>query len=231
MALMKMLENHGRIDFETIPPATGPVSDARLSTSLLFSENRGQMFGILLCTAPDIYSAPAVLKAFSGQYNGLWEVPGWAPPLIDPGTFENAVLKADPAIKELTAKISNLPTKSAERALLIDRRRELSRRHMHEIHEMYTIRNFAGESTDLFSLFKDRGGIPAGTGDCCAPKLLNHAIERGLKPLSLAEFYWGRDNRSGTRKHRRFYPPCNEKCRPLLEFMLVGTEFSGAGNA
>jgi tRNA pseudouridine32 synthase/23S rRNA pseudouridine746 synthase len=34
-------------------------------------------------------------------------------------------------------------------------------------------------------------GFPAGTGDCCAPKLLHEAALRGLKPVGLAEFWFG----------------------------------------
>jgi hypothetical protein len=89
---------------------------------------------------------------------------------------------------------------------------------------MYTIRNFKGGKTDLFSLFINKTGIPAGTGDCCAPKLLNQAILQGLKPLSMAEFFWGAENRSGTKQHRRFYPPCGDKCVPILGYMLQGLE-------
>jgi tRNA pseudouridine32 synthase/23S rRNA pseudouridine746 synthase len=61
-----------------------------------------------------------------------------------------------------------------------------------------------------------------GVGECCAPKLLNYAALNGLKPLGLSEFYWGKENKSGTRKHGEFYPACAEKCQPILGFMLCG---------
>ena len=226
LQLMEVLDKEKRLDFASSPaPADGGRPDPRLSTAPLFGEARGQMFGVLVCgERKNSNGNSVILKAFSGQYNGIWEVPGWVPPLLDPAVFREAVRKADPAIKKLTAEIG---AGTDNRAQLVEERRQLSQRHMREIHEMYTIRNFAGEYTDLFSLFAGRPGIPAGTGDCCAPKLLDRAIELGLQPVSLAEFYWGRENRSGTRKHRSFYPPCEEKCSLLLNFMLRGTEFAG----
>ncbi|MDC7126102.1 MAG: hypothetical protein PQJ46_11085 [Spirochaetales bacterium] len=180
------------------------------------------MFGILVCENP-ITKAPVILKAFSGQFNGLWNAPGWAPPLINVDNFKKAVEKVDPELKELTAKIKKNPDNS-QKNKLIEYRRTISQAHMREIHEMYNIRNFNKETTNLFNLFHHKKGIPAGTGDCCAPKLLNQAIILGLKPLSLAEFFWGRENRSGTKQHKIFYPPCEEKCRPILGFMLCGAD-------
>jgi tRNA pseudouridine32 synthase/23S rRNA pseudouridine746 synthase len=34
-------------------------------------------------------------------------------------------------------------------------------------------------------------GFPAGCGDCCAPKLLHAAAERGWQPVAMVEFFWG----------------------------------------
>jgi len=68
------------------------------------------------------------------------------------------------------------------------------------------------------------GNIPTGAGECCAPKLLNYAALNGLKPVGLSEFYWGKENKSGTRQHKQFYPACVEKCQPILGFMLCGAE-------
>jgi len=65
---------------------------------------------------------------------------------------------------------------------------------------------------------------PAAAGDCAAPKLLQHAFKNGLKPLALAEFWWGQSPRSEIRKHGFFYPPCKGKCQPILGHMLKGIE-------
>ena len=231
--LMSMLKEKNSLDLESEHP------DPLYSTAPLFSENRGQMFGILVCRNKGSEN-PLILKAFSGQYNGIWTIPGWVPPVLSPEAFYNAVRNADPPIKQLTAEIDLLKQKgTAENKPLledlIEKRSLRSQAHMREIHSMYVIRNFKGEQTDLFSIFDKNGkgsySIPAGTGDCCAPKLLNEAIIKDLVPISLAEFFWGRENRSGSKQHGRFYPPCSDKCVPLLGFMLQGTEFSGNHHA
>ncbi|MBI9108358.1 MAG: hypothetical protein JEZ04_16550 [Spirochaetales bacterium] len=219
LKLMDRLKLCGSLDFEH----PGSETDQRLSTLPLFGEGRGQMFGILVCAPPIPGGQEIILKAFSGQFNGIWEIPGWAPPLLDPAIFDAAVKLADPAIKALSTEI-DARSPGIERRTLIEKRRILSQLHMREIHDMYTIRNFKDETTSLFALFSGRIGIPAGTGDCCAPKLLNYASLHGLKPLSLAEFFWGRENRSATKQHRGFYAPCNDKCAPILGYMLCGAD-------
>jgi hypothetical protein len=95
---------------------------------------------------------------------------------------------------------------------------------MQDIHRLYTLTNFRGELRPLTEAFTASGGIPTGTGDCCAPKLLNQAIQKCLLPLGMAEFYWGRENSSQTRHHGRFYPSCDTKCTPILGFMLCGLD-------
>ncbi len=63
---------------------------------------------------------------------------------------------------------------------------------------------------------------PAGTGDCCAPKLLQYAFLNQLKPIAMAEFWWGASPKKEIRHHAYFYPACNSKCKPILGHMLSG---------
>ena len=65
---------------------------------------------------------------------------------------------------------------------------------------------------------------PAGSGECCAPKLLQYAFAHGLKPLCMAEFWMGRSPRMEVRHHGQYYPACRGKCKPILEWMLKGME-------
>lgn len=65
---------------------------------------------------------------------------------------------------------------------------------------------------------------PAGAGECATPKLLQFAFKHQLKPLAMAEFWWGASPKSEVRKHKHFYPACNGKCRPILKHMLQGIE-------
>ena len=71
------------------------------------------------------------------------------------------------------------------------------------------------------SLFNGKAP-PGGTGDCAAPKLFQYAFQNNLKPLALAEFWWGGSPENGIRHHGEFYPPCRGKCQPILPFMLKG---------
>ena len=63
---------------------------------------------------------------------------------------------------------------------------------------------------------------PAGAGDCVAPKLLQYAFLHDLKPIALAEFWWGKAPKLKLRRHGHFYPACLGKCKPILTHMLSG---------
>lgn len=217
-ALMDLLARHQRIDLDADPGEADP----RLETAGLFGEARGKMFGVMVCRAGD--GAVRVLRAFSGQYNGVWEVAGWAPPLFPVATFNRLYADAEPRIKEMGGLLQSTGENREARSDLVCRRRELSRRWMRDIHRLYTLTNFRGEQRPLTAAFAANGGIPTGTGDCCAPKLINQAVREQLLPLGMAEFYWGRENRSQTRQHGRFYPSCASKCAPILGFMLCGLD-------
>jgi len=65
---------------------------------------------------------------------------------------------------------------------------------------------------------------PGGTGDCCAPKLLQYAYQHGLRPLCMAEFWWGAATKEELRQHLNYYPSCRGKCKPILTWMLQGLE-------
>lgn len=65
---------------------------------------------------------------------------------------------------------------------------------------------------------------PAGSGECAAPKLLNYAYQNQLKPIAMAEFWWGQSPKSQVRKHKQFYPACRSKCEPILGHMLRGLD-------
>lgn len=63
---------------------------------------------------------------------------------------------------------------------------------------------------------------PAGAGECAAPKLLQYAFRAELRPLALAEFWWGSSPTTVVRHHGSFYPACRGKCEPILGHMLGG---------
>ncbi|KGK68068.1 pseudouridine synthase, partial [Vibrio vulnificus] len=55
-----------------------------------------------------------------------------------------------------------------------------------------------------------------------ATRLLQCAFTHGLKPLAMAEFWWGVSPKSEVRQHKKFYPSCHSKCHPILGHMLQG---------
>lgn len=85
----------------------------------------------------------------------------------------------------------------------------------------YVFLNAQGGQKSLPQIFEG-AYPPGGAGDCCAPKLLQTCYLRGLTPLCMAEFWVGRPPRGEIRTDGHFYPACNSKCRPILQFMLQG---------
>ncbi len=102
---------------------------------------------------------------------------------------------------------------------LKQRRKELSRELQTQMHAAYTLVNFLGKSRSIQQLMPTNS-IPTGTGDCCAPKLLHCAALHSLKPLAMAEFWWGPP--SGDKVQGEFYGACADRCQPLMGFLLSG---------
>ena len=71
---------------------------------------------------------------------------------------------------------------------------------------------------------------PSGAGECCEPKLLQYAFIHGYKPISMAMFWWGPSPKTEIRQHGNYYPACNGKCKPILEWMLEGIDVEGYGH-
>ena len=196
-------------------------ADPMLSTDYLFGKARGQMFGVMVYQRPD--GRIGTVRAFSGQYNGIWHVDGWVPPLVDEKNFQDISSGVEKEIKRI-GRCIEATHHPAERKRLMRKRKSLSQKLMKDIHGLYKLINFRGQCHSLAEAFTGPKGIPTGTGDCCGPKLLYYAAMHGLQPLGLAEFYWGKKNKSGTRQHGRFYSSCTAKCQPILGFMLCGLE-------
>ncbi|WP_315792025.1 RluA family pseudouridine synthase [Fischerella sp. JS2] len=105
---------------------------------------------------------------------------------------------------------------------LRQRRKELSRQLQAQMHAAYSLMNFFGQSRSLQQLMPE--GLPTGTGECCAPKLLHYAATHNLKPLAIAEFWWGPSSNNQDKIPGEFYGACVERCQPLMGFLLSGLE-------
>ena len=166
-------------------------------------EGEGKMLGILACD--DAEGNRVVLKAFSGQVGGQWVIPGWCEPAFSVSGYDAILEETDRQVKRL--------------ACAGEESREVSAEAMRRLFGLYRIHCIDGSVKTYNEIFGDVMP-PSGTGDCATIKLLNCAFKNHLKPISMAEFFYGGANPSGTRQPCQFYPPCEEKCRPLLKEML-----------
>lgn len=105
-------------------------------------------------------------------------------------------------------------------------RKERSAALQQELFDAYEFLNIHNEKKSLGAIFSETvfGSPPAAAGECATPKLLQYAFAHGLKPLAMAEFWWGASPKSEVRKHQQFYPACTGKCEPILKHMLAGIE-------
>jgi tRNA pseudouridine32 synthase / 23S rRNA pseudouridine746 synthase len=120
----------------------------------------------------------------------------------------------DAVLRPLQIELTTIET---EIQTLKQQRKELSRQFQADLQAHYQLRNFAGENRSIAELLPRS---PTGTGDCCAPKLLIEAARLGLRPLAMAEFWWGPNQ--GDKQAGQFYGACTDRCQPIMGFLLSG---------
>ena len=115
---------------------------------------------------------------------------------------------------------------TSEYRLLKEKRKVLSVSLQAKLFDEYHFLNANGTQRSLLSIFRETPQKlpPAAAGECAAPKLLQYAYLNKLKPISMAEFWWGAEPNSTIRKHKHYYPSCQGKCHPILSHMLLGLE-------
>lgn len=88
----------------------------------------------------------------------------------------------------------------------------------------FVLLNALGEKQTLREVFERATGRipPSGSGECCAPKLLQYAYLHRLTPVSIAEFWLGGSPKAEIRHSEQYYPACRGRCLPILSFMLRG---------
>lgn len=217
-AMMEQFRSKRRLDYEVCDEEADPG----LSFDRVLPGDRGHMFGVMECVGS--VGETVWLRAFSSLGTGIRDVNGWVPYLVETEVFNRVVLPKQLEIKRLTQVKNQLDLNDPARQRWERERKQISRGLMPVIHDLYQLSNFRGETEPLKAVFKAKGGIPGGVGDCCAPKLLNYAASHGLRPVSIAEFYWGGTNKSGRKQPGDFFVACEEKCQPILGFMLCGID-------
>lgn len=118
---------------------------------------------------------------------------------------------AETKVKQYLDEINELKTIRKNKSAALQQR----------LFDNYTFLNKDGESKSLSEIFEGNTLI-AGAGECAAPKLLQYAFLHDLKPIVMAEFWWGKAPNMEIRQHGNFYPACRGKCKPILGHMLKG---------
>ena len=180
----------------------------------------GKMFGVLVVENGD---GLAFLAAYSGLLEGRNDWAYFVPPVFD-------AQQPDGYFKTKEREISRI----SGDASLSSSTKEMSQALQLWLFYQYQFLNARGETKDLVDIWQEyysRAKLrkkfplpPGGTGDCCAPKLLQYAYQHGLKPVCMAEFWWGQPTKTELRQHLNYYPACRGKCKPILTWMLQGLD-------
>lgn len=127
--------------------------------------------------------------------------------------------------KERIAQIQTPLQKKEQHILqLKQERKQRSAVLQQQLFDQFQMLNAHGTPKGLCAIFADTAQKtpPAGSGECCAPKLLQYAYQHDLKPICMAEFWWGASPKTEIRHHGQYYPSCRGKCLPILGHMLEG---------
>lgn len=185
----------------------------------------GKMFGVLVVKNQN--HEIGYLSAFSGKLARTNQHLIFVPPVFDLLTENGFLNKGMEALTEMNQEIKNLEGQknlSLKEQIneLKTTRKNYSVTLQNKIFDQYYFLNNTGEEKSLIDIFQKEGykNPPAGAGECAAPKLLQYAFKHKMKPIALAEFWWGQSPKSAFWKHGQFYACCKEKCEPILKHML-----------
>ncbi len=185
------------------------------------------MFGVLIVKTQQNHIG--YLSAFSGKLGGTNQHTKFVPPVFD-SLEENSFLnKGMSELSRMNQEICEETELKKEGyldriSILKTKRRNHSIRLQKELFSKYHFLNQNGEEKSLNELFAMASykNPPSGAGECAGPKLLQYAFKHQMKPIALAEFWWGKSPKSEQWKHANYYPCCREKCEPILIHMLAG---------
>jgi tRNA pseudouridine32 synthase/23S rRNA pseudouridine746 synthase len=175
--------------------------------------DNGKMFGILVVESAE---GLAFLAAYSGLLAGRNDWPYFVPPVYDAQQPDGHFKVTE---REISAKGGD---------------KQMSQELQTWLFHQYQLLNACGEVKDLIDIWQEYYNRPklrqkfplppGGTGDCCAPKLLQYAYQHGLHPVCMAEFWWGQSTKEELRQHLNYYPACRGKCLPILTWMMQGLD-------
>ena len=176
----------------------------------------GIMIGVLV--AKNSAQENKILFTVSGisrKIEGKFHDAIFIEPIVSNRKIMSALQKNDKKIHLLTEKLKSCRKEDIQELQL--HRSTLTSESLEKVHELYSFYCFDGKIRSLKQICKNQLP-PTGTGDCCAPKLLNFAFKNNLTPLSMCEVFYGRSTEkkiSGCK-----YSPCDERCGLILPEIL-----------
>lgn len=188
-----------------------------------FPFETGKMFGVLVICRKD--GSTGYLATNSGRT----PMEGWGKRLV-PSMFDGSaddffMDRGMKTLSEITTRIEKAAADHEIELLKVERKCK-SINLQAQLFSHYNFINIRGHYQNIIKIFEAslHKKPPSAAGECAAPKLLQYAIEHELKPLALAEFWWGGMPKNRKRQHKEYYPACKDKCRPILEYMLDDDE-------
>ena len=171
-------------------------------------ETKGLMLGLMVARTKS--GEEVSFKAFSGVLSKNVSIPGFVPPCFSKNEYAKVISEYDERIHKLTEMIGNGDLSKEEE------RHALSLECLKKLEGLYSFSTITGNRIG----FKEMGieNPSTGTGDCATIRLLSYCFRKGFTPISLAEMWFGKETQ--TRKEGVLYPPCDEKCKPIIKHLL-----------
>ena len=180
---------------------------------------KGKMFGVLI--VKNTHNQLGYLATFSGKLAGVKHDPIFVPSLFNMATDDDYLTKGMLGLTAMSNEINTTHDK-AVLTQLKKARKEKSIKLQQWLFDQYHFLNLQGETKSLCDIFEEHMSKPppSAAGECAAPKLFQFAFQHQLKPIAIAEFWWGKTTKSAEKVHLNYYPACEERCRPILSYML-----------
>lgn len=137
---------------------------------------------------------------------------------------KRALTKAKNEWKQQIQFLQNALTDKKDHLVALQQQyHQLVDRFQQQLFEQCPLRNAKGETKSVNDLFQMLGQtVPEGAGEGTFIKLLQYAYLNDYKPLTMAQFWWGKSPKAESRQHGEFYGACRCKCKPLLSHMVKG---------
>ncbi|MBQ4378254.1 MAG: RluA family pseudouridine synthase [Treponema sp.] len=207
--------------------ASGETALVQVSRESEERKNQGVMLGALVCedengNEVNLITNSGIAKKLKTE-NGKRKTENSAGfnfqiagPVVSAQEIENALSENDAEIHALTEKIKK--ENSRELRELREKLCSSSLEKVYALYEFHCIDGKLRSLKEICGMYNKEKLPPTGTGDCCAPKLLDYAFSHKLRPVSLAETKY--KTPSGNNCSFPLVPPCDERCGIILPAML-----------